>query len=142
MLAAARMALGDDATRPRLVAVTVLTSFDLDTLHAVGVTGDIGGQVRRLAQLSQAAGLDGVVCSPLEIELVRAISAPDFVLVTPGVRPAAVSADDQRRIATPTAAITAGASFLVVGRPVTQSLDPLAAVAALNREIAFARAAR
>lgn len=142
MLAAARTALGDDATRPRLIAVTVLTSFDLDTLHAVGVTGDIGDQVRRLAQLSQAAGLDGVVCSPLEIELVRAIGAPDFLLVTPGVRAAAVSADDQLRIATPTAAIAAGASFLVVGRPVTQSLDPLAAVAALNREIASARAAR
>ena len=142
MLEAARAAVGDGPDRPRLIAVTVLTSMDQAALNAVGVPGDVGGQVQRLARLAHDAGLDGVVCSPLEIALVRAACGAGFQLVTPGVRPADSGADDQKRIATPGAAITAGADFLVVGRPVTQAPDPQAAVAAINAEIAAARAAR
>jgi orotidine-5'-phosphate decarboxylase len=139
MLSAARTALGDAADRPLLIAVTVLTSFDEATLHAVGVSGSLAAQVARLAALSADAGLDGVVCSPLEIEMLRAQRGPGFKLVTPGVRPAASGQDDQVRVATPAAAISAGASYLVVGRPVTQAADPLAALAAINAEIAAAQ---
>lgn len=142
MLEAARAAVGDASDRPRLIAVTVLTSMDEAALNAVGVAGDVGSQVQRLARLTRDAGLDGVVCSPLEIGLVRDACGPGFQLVTPGVRPADSGADDQKRIATPGAAIAAGADFLVVGRPVTQAPDPRAAVAAINAEIAAARAAR
>ena len=139
MLRAARSALGDDQDRPLLIAVTVLTSIDETTLHAVGVAGSIAAQVARLATLTEHAGLDGVVCSPLEIALLRAERGASFKLITPGVRPAASAADDQVRVATPGAAISAGASYLVVGRPVTQAGDPLAALAAINAEISAAR---
>ena len=139
MLSAARSALGDAAERPMLIAVTVLTSTDEAGLHAVGVAGSIADQVARLAALSAAAGLDGVVCSPLEIGLLREQRGAAFKLVTPGVRPTASGLDDQVRVATPSAAIAAGAHYLVVGRPVTQAPDPLAALAAINAEIAEAR---
>ena len=139
MLRAARSALGDDQDRPLLIAVTVLTSIDETTLHAVGVAGSIAAQVARLAALTEHAGLDGVVCSPLEIALLRTERGASFKLITPGVRPAASAADDQVRVATPGAAISAGASYLVVGRPVTQASDPLAALAAINAEISAAR---
>jgi orotidine-5'-phosphate decarboxylase len=139
MLRAARSALGDASDRPLLIAVTVLTSIDESTLHAVGVAGSIAAQVARLAALTESAGLDGVVCSPLEIALLRAERGADFKLITPGVRPADSAADDQVRVATPGAAIRAGASYLVVGRPVTQARDPLAALTAINAEIVAAR---
>ena len=139
MLAAAREALGSASDRPLLVAVTVLTSIDEATLAAVGVQGGIAAQVSRLAALTEQAGLDGVVCSPLEITALRAERGAAFRLVTPGVRPAAAASDDQVRVATPGAAIAAGASYLVVGRPVTQAPDPLAALDAINHEIAVAR---
>ncbi len=139
MLSAARSALGDAPQRPLLIAVTVLTSTDEAGLHAVGVAGSIADQVARLAALSADAGLDGVVCSPLEIGLLRAQRGAGFKLVTPGVRPMASSLDDQVRVATPAAAIVAGADYLVVGRPVTQAPDPLTAVATINAEIALAR---
>lgn len=139
MLSAARAALDDGPQRPLLIAVTVLTSVDEATLHAVGVSGSIAEQVARLAALSEIAGLDGVVCSPLEIGVLRAQRAASFKLITPGVRPAASGQDDQVRVATPGAAIRAGASYLVVGRPVTQAADPLAALAAINAEIDAAR---
>ena len=139
MLSAARAALGDSNDRPLLIAVTVLTSIDEATLHSVGVSGSIAAQVARLAALTENAGLDGVVCSPLEIGVLRAERGASFKLITPGVRPAASGVDDQVRVATPGAAISAGASYLVVGRPVTQAPDPLAALAAINAEIAAAR---
>lgn len=139
MMQAARAALGDAAARPLLIAVTVLTSFDERTLHAVGVPGSIGAQVSRLAALTEQAGLDGVVCSPLEITQLRAERGAAFKLVTPGVRPVSAGVDDQVRVATPAAAINAGASYLVVGRPVTQAPDPLAALASINAEIAAAQ---
>lgn len=139
MLSAARAALDDGTERPLLVAVTVLTSIDESTLRAVGVTGSMAAQVARLAALTEYAGLDGVVCSPLEIGLLRAQRGSSFKLVTPGVRAAASGQDDQLRVATPGAAIRAGANYLVVGRPVTQAPDPLAALAAINAEIDAAR---
>ncbi len=139
MLSAARAALGDSTQRPLLIAVTVLTSIDEPTLHAVGVAGSIAAQVARLAALTEQAGLDGVVCSPLEIGVLRAQRGPSFKLITPGVRPAASGQDDQVRVATPGAAISAGANYLVVGRPVTQAADPLAALAAIHAEIDAAR---
>ena len=139
MLSAARTALGDAPERPLLIAVTVLTSTDEASLHAVGVAGSIAQQVARLALLSANAGLDGVVCSPLEIDLLRKQRGAAFKLVTPGVRPAASGLDDQVRVATPGAAIAAGAHYLVVGRPVTRAPDPLAVLAAINAEIAAAR---
>ena len=139
MLSAARAALGDAPDRPLLIAVTVLTSIDEAILHTVGVAGSVAEQVARLAALSADAGLDGVVCSPLEVGVLRAQRGAAFTLVTPGVRPAASGLDDQVRVATPAAAIAAGASYLVVGRPVTQARDPKAALATINAEIAAVR---
>ena len=138
MLTAARAALGDGSQRPLLVAVTVLTSLDAPALHGVGVAGSVADQVARLAALSADAGLDGVVCSPLELEMLRAQRGAAFTLVTPGVRPAASGTDDQVRVATPAAAMAAGASYLVVGRPITQARDPAAALRIINAEIAAA----
>ena len=139
MLSAARAALGDAPDRSLLMAVTVLTSIDEAGLHSVGVVGTVADQVARLAALSADAGLDGVVCSALEISVLRAQRGSTFKLVTPGVRPAASALDDQVRVATPAAAIAAGANYLVVGRPVTQASDALAALVAINAEIAAAR---
>jgi len=130
----AAAALADRAERPLLIAVTVLTSLDNVALAEVGIEDSAGNQVVRLATLAAGCGLDGVVCSPLEIAALRACVDPEFALVTPGVRPLGTDQDDQVRVATPSAAIRAGASYLVVGRPVTRSADPAAAVAALNAE--------
>lgn len=139
MLEAARAAIDGGADRPLLIAVTVLTSMDDAALAAVGVADGTARQVQRLARLTQDSGLDGVVCSPLEIAALRADLGAGFALVTPGVRPAGGSTDDQVRIATPGAAIAAGASHLVVGRPITRAADPLAALAAINAECRAAR---
>ena len=141
MLEAAAEALADRADRPRLIAVTVLTSLDDEALVEVGVGDGAQSQVERLAGLAAASGLDGVVCSPLEIAPLRAHHSNEFLLVTPGVRPAGTDSDDQKRIATPGSAVAAGASHLVVGRPVTRADDPAAAVAAINAECERARQA-
>lgn len=140
MMEAAANALAGRQARPLLIAVTVLTSLDNVGLAEVGVADGAAEQVVRLATLAAGCGLDGVVCSPLEIAAVRGCVDGDFSLVTPGVRPSGADPDDQVRIATPTAAIRAGANFLVVGRPVTRASDPAAAVAALNAECDEARA--
>jgi len=134
MMESAAAALTGRAQRPLLIAVTVLTSLDNVALAEVGIDDGAGEQVVRLATLAAGCGLDGVVCSPLEISALRACVEPEFVLVTPGVRPLGTDHDDQVRIATPSAAIRAGASYLVVGRPITRAADPAAAVAALNAE--------
>ena len=105
-------------------------------LAEVGVVAEPAVQVARLAQLAQAAGLDGVVCSPQEIAVVKARCGPRFLAVTPGVRPAGSALDDQQRIATPRAARAAGADYLVIGRPITRATEPLLAVAAIAAEIA------
>lgn len=136
MLAAAREAVEGMATRPRLIAVTVLTSMSDDELHAVGIADDAAGQVARLAALTGAAGLDGVVCSAREAPMLRQRMGPDFLLVTPGIRPAGGATGDQTRVLTPSEALRAGADYLVIGRPITQAPDPAAALAAIARDIA------
>lgn len=123
---------------PKLIAVTILTSLDAAAVHAVGLTGSPREAALRLAVLAQGAGLDGVVCSPEEIETIRAACGRDFLLVVPGVRPAGSAQGDQKRVATPGEAIRAGADVLVVGRPITGAPDPAAAARAIVTEIAGA----
>jgi orotidine-5'-phosphate decarboxylase len=140
MLRAAADAARDDAAkhgRPPaiVVGVTVLTSLDQAALGTVGVAGALTDQVRRLARLAQDAGIDGVVASPQEIGVIREACGPDFLIVTPGIRPATGSRDDQARTLTPAEAVTAGASYLVIGRPITAAADPRAAAVAIASEI-------
>jgi orotidine-5'-phosphate decarboxylase len=121
---------------PQLLAVTVLTSMDASDLNATGVADSPETQVIRLAKLARAAGVNGLVCSPQEVAAVRQAIGSDPLIVVPGIRPAdAQAADDQARIATPAQAIAAGASMLVVGRPITQAPDPAKAAAAILAEI-------
>ncbi len=136
MLEAARDAVAADAGRPKLIAVTLLTSMGAGDMQDIGMAGDPATAALRLASLAQASGLDGVVCSAQEAALLRRECGSQFCLVTPGIRPATGSRDDQLRVTTPAAAIAAGADFLVIGRPVTQAPDPVAALNAINREIA------
>lgn len=136
MMEAARNAVDKSAQPPLLIAVTVLTSMDQKALQEVGVAGALQEQVLRLAQLTQASGLDGVVCSAQEAPLLRGHLGEDFCLVTPGIRPAAASRDDQSRVVTPADALRQGSSYLVIGRPITQASDPLAALHAISNEIA------
>jgi orotidine-5'-phosphate decarboxylase len=137
MLAAAREALaGEGGQRPLLIAVTVLTSMGAEELRAIGVQIEPEDQVLRLARLTREAGLDGVVCSAREAARLRGEMGPDFALVTPGIRPAGSEAGDQTRILTPSQALSAGADYLVIGRPITQAADPLAALASISLEIA------
>lgn len=135
MMAAARERLERCARRPLLIGVTVLTSLDAEDLAAVGCPGDPAQRVLRLAELGQRAGLDGVVCSPREAAAVRAERGPGFVLVTPGVRPAVTAEDDQKRVMTPADALAQGASYLVIGRPITAAPDPLAALESIERSL-------
>jgi orotidine-5'-phosphate decarboxylase len=135
MLSAAREALADLERRPLLIAVTVLTSMGADELHAIGVNDTAEQQVLRLAALTHAAGLDGVVCSAQEATALRRHLGADFRLVTPGIRPAGSAAGDQTRILTPLQAIRAGADDLVIGRPITQAADPVQVLQAIAREI-------
>ncbi len=143
MLAAARRSVDATAAAlrsppPLLIAVTVLTSLDDADLRATGVDGDTLHQALRLARLTAAAGLDGVVCSAREAPALRAAEGPHFKLVTPGIRPAGSAADDQSRIITPEAAVADGADYLVIGRPITQARDPVAALSAINASLSVA----
>ncbi len=135
MMEAAREAVASASHRPRLIAVTVLTSMGAADLAGIGLQGSPEDNVRRLAGLTESAGLDGVVCSPREVAMLRNTMGEDFQLVTPGVRPVGAALDDQARVATPKDAIRAGASYLVIGRPITQADDPLAALRAINEGI-------
>lgn len=139
MMAAAREALEGLAKRPKLIAVTVLTSMDAEQLRGIGIAAEPREQVSRLARLTQEAGLDGVVCSAQEAEMLRAELGRDFLLVTPGIRPAGSSSDDQSRIMTPAKAIQAGADYLVIGRPITQAADPIAVLQAISTELSGVR---
>ncbi|WP_353068843.1 orotidine-5'-phosphate decarboxylase [Tunturibacter empetritectus] len=136
----AMMAAAAEAARapggPRLLAVTVLTSMDAAQLTGTGITVSPADQVLRLAKLATQSGIDGFVCSAEEVAAVRAATGPDTLLVIPGIRPAGAALGDQKRIATPAQAIAAGASMLVVGRPITQAPDPAAAAQAILQEIA------
>ncbi|NCC26802.1 MAG: orotidine-5'-phosphate decarboxylase [Gammaproteobacteria bacterium] len=132
MIEAARARLDRLSSRPLLIGVTLLTSLNREDLSAVGCPGEPGERVLALAALGHAAGLDGVVCSPLEAAAVRAAQGSDFRLVTPGVRPVGASLGDQVRVMTPRAALAAGADDLVIGRPITEAEDPLAALRAIE----------
>jgi orotidine-5'-phosphate decarboxylase len=127
------------AVGSRLLAVTILTSHDQESLGAIGLHGPVADSVQRLARLAQQAGADGIVASPLEAELIRGACGPDFLIVTPGIRSGGAKADDQARAATPGAAIRAGASYVVVGRPIAEASDPAAAATALVREMESVR---
>ncbi len=132
-------AAGAGLEAPKLIAVTILTSLDAAAVRAVGLEGSPREAARRLAILAKESGLDGVVCSPQEIETIRAACGREFILVVPGVRPAGSGAGDQKRVATPSEAIRVGADLLVVGRPITGAPDPAAAARAIVAEIALAR---
>ena len=124
---------GKDA--PLLIAVTVLTSMeDLDLLQ-IGINASPMEQVLRLAHLTQRAGLDGVVCSPQEVEILRNACGEEFKLVTPGIRPIGADFGDQRRVMTPTAAIRAGSDYLVIGRPITKADNPVEVLRSINASI-------
>tara|TARA_R110001583_G_scaffold193702_2_gene362770 strand:- start:171 stop:881 length:711 start_codon:yes stop_codon:yes gene_type:complete len=136
MMSAAKNALlpyGKDA--PLLIAVTVLTSMHSDDLVAIGVNADAPSQVSRLAALTADCGLDGVVCSAQETPILRAQNPEEFLLVTPGIRPVGSALGDQQRVATPVDAMAMGSNYLVIGRPVTRSSDPLAALKEINQSL-------
>jgi orotidine-5'-phosphate decarboxylase len=119
----------------RLLAITVLTSHDAAGLEELGVAGEVTDTVRRLALLAHAAEVDGVVASPQEVPIVREACGQDFLIVTPGIRPAGARTGDQARSATPATALKAGADLLVVGRPIIDAPDPAAAARAILREM-------
>lgn len=136
MLVAAKDALAGVKTPPELLAVTVLTSMDAAELGRVGVDREPGTQVELLARTGLEAGIRGFVCSPQEVAAVRALTGPEGVLVIPGIRPSGTQSGDQKRVAGPAEAIRRGASYLVVGRPITQAPDPAEAANAILREMA------
>jgi orotidine-5'-phosphate decarboxylase len=138
MLAAARAALDGIADPPELLAVTVLTSMDAAQMNAIGVERSPAEQVELLARMGLAARLRGFVCSPQEAAALRALAGPAGVLVVPGIRPSGSETGDQKRIATPAQALRQGASYLVVGRPITQAPDPAEAADAILKEMAEA----
>ena len=135
MMTAAQEALAGLPNRPLLIAVTVLTSMSAEDLGEVGISDAPADQVLRLARLSQQCKLDGVVCSAQEAAMLRADLGNAFRLVTPGIRPAGADAGDQRRVMTPVEALRAGATDLVIGRPITAAIDPLAALKQIQFDI-------
>jgi orotidine-5'-phosphate decarboxylase len=136
MLEAAREAIARSEEQPKLIAVTVLTSMAQPDLSEIGINATSADMVLRLATLARDSGLDGVVCSAQEAALLRKHCGNEFCLVTPGIRPASASHDDQSRVMTPQAALQAGSSYLVIGRPITQAADPLQALLDINQELA------
>ena len=136
MLEAAMEGLEAQAQRPLVIGVTVLTSMTQEELAAVGVADSLEEEVSRLARIAKLTGLDGVVCSAREVAVLRQQLGNDFLLVTPGIRPASTkSEDDQRRVMTPKDALAAGSSYLVIGRPITQAEDPLLALAQIQESL-------
>lgn len=121
--------------RAKVLAVTILTSSTEETLRGVGIELPVPEMVVRLAKLAQKAGIDGVVASPQEVTLIRDACGPEFLIVTPGVRPSFAAADDQKRIMTPVEAVRAGADYLVIGRPISAAPDPAVAAEAILTEI-------
>ena len=134
MMQAARAAVNNTTTKPILIAVTVLTSMNQASLNKIGIQTDLATHVLNLATLTKEASLDGVVCSALEAQILRAELGKAFYLVTPGIRPANVNQDDQSRVVTPRDALNMGASYLVIGRPITKATDPLKALEAIHQE--------
>jgi len=140
--AVARVCRREGLRRPRILAVTVLTSLARRDLGLVGVSGEVENQVARLARLARRAGMDGVVASPLEIARIRRQAGPGFLIVTPGIRPAAAGLDDQKRVLTPGEAMRAGADYIVVGRPIRDASDPLAVARDIRADMARGLLAR
>lgn len=136
--AAREGAVDAGVARPRILGVTMLTSLDDGDLPDLGIGGGVADQVLRLAGLARDSGLDGVICSPHEIRPLRQRLGSDFLLVVPGIRPAGADRGDQKRVMTPAEALTAGASHLVIGRPITASTDPAAAARAIASSLAEA----
>lgn len=135
MRAAASAAASLGPKRPKIIGVTVLTSLDGTDLKATGISGSPPEHVLRLAMLAKASGLDGVVCSAHEIELLRRELGPNFMLIVPGIRPAGTASADQKRVMTPKEAQALGANILVIGRPITGASDPAAAARAIFDEV-------
>lgn len=141
MMEAAREAAAEEAKRlglpaPLVVAVTILTSIDQASFNReLGFAGPVEDRVRAWALLAREAGLDGVVCSPREIRLVRDVCGPDFKIITPGIRPVGFGPDDQSRVLTPGEAVQAGASYIVVGRPITAATNRVEAARGIIRDI-------
>ncbi len=133
------MAHASGAQAPLILAVTVLTSMAQADLAEIGIREPVEQVVARLARLAQTAGADGVVASPREISLIKDACGPDFIVVTPGIRPAAAAQDDQKRTMTPAQACAAGADFMVIGRPVTHAPDPRAAALKIASELETCR---
>jgi len=138
MLTAAHAALDGVANPPELLAVTVLTSMDQAQVNSIGLDRTPAAQVELLARMGQQAGIRGFVCSPQEVATLRTLTGPEGILVTPGIRPTTAAVGDQKRIATPAQALRQGASYLVVGRPITQAPDPAEAAEAILKEMADA----
>ena len=139
MMQRAVEAVAEVGNETKVLAISVLTSMDATSLNQLGVSHNPAESVLRLVQLAESAGVDGVVASPQEIASIRAtIANPNFLVVTPGIRSAQNESADQKRVATPAAAISAGASYLVVGRPITNSHDPIAAAQQIIAEMQHA----
>ena len=124
MMEAARNELEKKSNKPLLIGVTVLTSMEQSDLAGIGLDVDPMVQVERLAKLTQASGLDGVVCSAREVRLIRDVCGSEFLTVTPGIRPEGADAGDQKRVMTPKQAVEAGVDYMVIGRPITESTTP------------------
>ena len=138
MMKAARMAIEPyDDTRPLLTAVTILTSMNDEQYTGIGYTRTIENQVLHFAQMAKESGLDGVVCSAREAASLSKVLGSEFKLVTPGIRPKGSDKGDQSRVMTPRQAMEAGASYLVIGRPITQSSDPLKTLCEISETLAF-----
>lgn len=136
MMEAAAKRLDDHRLNTHLIAVTVLTSMQAEDLHEIGIAVTPEEHVLRLAALTQQSGLGGVVCSAQEAAQIKALCGNDFLKVTPGIRPSFAAANDQQRIMTPSDALNAGSTHLVIGRPVTQAAEPMMALAAIEAELA------
>lgn len=134
MMQAAKHAVDNTKNKPILIAVTVLTSMNQQSLNQIGIQTDLATHVLNLASLTEKAGLDGVVCSALEASMLRAQLGKEFCLVTPGIRPTNASLDDQSRVVTPKDALALGSSYLVIGRPITQAENPLKALESIYAE--------
>ncbi|HPS30358.1 MAG TPA: orotidine-5'-phosphate decarboxylase [bacterium] len=135
MMEAVRAEMNKLQNPPMVLAVTVLTSMAEEDLKETGISVSPAEQVKRLALLAKASGMDGVVASPLEVEMIRNACGPDFKILTPGIRPASSSADDQKRIATPASALRSGSDYLVIGRPITGAKDRRKAFIEILKEI-------
>ena len=135
MMEAARNELEKKSHKPLLIGVTVLTSMEQSDLAGVGLDVEPMKQVERLAKLTQLSGLDGVVCSAREVALIRDVCCPDFLTVTPGIRPEGSEIGDQRRVMTPKQAVEAGVDYMVIGRPITENLRPAAALDTITSSI-------